>query len=885
MEKILLLIIITVTVQILSATSSDFSIKTRYNYYTNENEAELLILNHQNKDSAQIEIYYQKKLLKQGDLECKDVQLISFPLKNIPFKTILLDCVIISSSGEKEFQVKLIKLSPKKNKVKIDLLNGGLIVDELPFIPFGFYCYWPVQPTLAEEEIVKGFNMISPYQKIEKKTLKERRAYMDRCAALGMKVNYNLCSLGGGGGVGSARLKSSDDNIEKMLVKEINEFKDHPALLAWYISDEPALNKVSPELLKNTYDVIKKNDPYHPITIVFMNSSKAWKYKDAMDIVMADPYPIPTGKVTKVESVTKKLTDRFKYEMPVWIVPQAFGGNEWWKREPTSAELRVMTYLSFLNDAKGIQYFVRHGLSAFPKSATTWNECGKITLEIAELTPILLQNNKSYFLNCSEDKVKVKAWEDDDQIVIIAVNTANKPLEIKIDFKEKNMNKEVELIFENRSENIKKGVLNSFIDAFGSRIYRIDTSLEEEIQLIHPKNLTLDSGFEDVVMPGVPTYCYAKTYGERCATYFIDSRISFEGKHSLRLNSPKENGGIFLKFYRIRLKKNRTYTYSIMAKAKRIHRINPRGFWQKFIALFKKKEQWNTFKMTLGDTSEIFELSEKWEKYSITVPIKEVSDGSYLTSPRIQMIGKGTAWFDLIQVIPDISFDDKLNIKKKHIKIELTPNVSDSKIFYTIDGNEPNENSLKYENAFTIDSSCTLKAKLISKEGIIGKLEKNYLFHKAVGAKVTYLNPFSPAYKGGGKLALVNQKTASSNYKNKAWQGFNSKDLNVILNLGEKQEISEIKIGFLHNHNSWIFLPKKIEMFYSEDGKSFQSLVSQNIELDKSNEKYHKKYELLFVSKKVQYIKVIAKSMGNCPSWHKASGKPAYLFVDEIEVN
>ena len=78
-----------------------------------------------------------------------------------------------------------------------------MIVNRRQFFPFGFYCYSPVSPTLPEEEIVKGFNMISPYQTILPETLKERKAYMDRCAELGMKVHYNLLSLSGGGGVDS----------------------------------------------------------------------------------------------------------------------------------------------------------------------------------------------------------------------------------------------------------------------------------------------------------------------------------------------------------------------------------------------------------------------------------------------------------------------------------------------------------------------------------------------------------------------------------------------------------------------------------------------------------------------------------------------------------
>ena len=63
--------------------------------------------------------------------------------------------------------------------------------------------------------MVKGFNLISPYQKILPETLSERKAYMDRCAELGMKVHYNLLSVSGGGGVGSKIEGLNDDRKEK----------------------------------------------------------------------------------------------------------------------------------------------------------------------------------------------------------------------------------------------------------------------------------------------------------------------------------------------------------------------------------------------------------------------------------------------------------------------------------------------------------------------------------------------------------------------------------------------------------------------------------------------------------------------------------------------
>ena len=149
---------------------------------------------------------------------------------------------------------ELVKLSPKANAVKIDRFTGGLLVNDLPFFPFGFYCYSPVQATLPEEEVVKGFNMISPYQRIAANTRDERRAYLDRAAELGMKVHFNLLSVSGGGGVGSSRDNtSSQSQKEKLLKEEIEAFMDHPALLAWYISDEPTGHGAEPDSLAQVY--------------------------------------------------------------------------------------------------------------------------------------------------------------------------------------------------------------------------------------------------------------------------------------------------------------------------------------------------------------------------------------------------------------------------------------------------------------------------------------------------------------------------------------------------------------------------------------------------------------------------------------------------------
>ena len=102
--------------------------------------------------------------------------------------------------GDSTYRVRLTRLPYKDNGVQIDYLTGVVRSGGLPIVPTGFYCYSPVQPMLPEEEVVRGMNLLSPYQNIGRQPRRERIAYLDRAAQLGMRVNYNLLSIAGGGG-------------------------------------------------------------------------------------------------------------------------------------------------------------------------------------------------------------------------------------------------------------------------------------------------------------------------------------------------------------------------------------------------------------------------------------------------------------------------------------------------------------------------------------------------------------------------------------------------------------------------------------------------------------------------------------------------------------
>ncbi|MCP4642364.1 MAG: hypothetical protein GY851_18100 [bacterium] len=614
--------------------------RSRYDYYTTESAGHLLVF-----VPESMRTNGQTVAVFNGDTACGDptkvdpgsMTMVELDVGALPQgETTLSCCLLRNGATVADTDVNVFKRAPKANAVKIDQLTGGLIVDGLPFIPFGFYCYSPVQPTLAEEEVVKGFNLMSPYQDNEPDTLDARRAYMDRCAALGMKVHYQLLSVAGCGGVSGV---SAEDAARRrdLLKAEVKAFRDHPALLAWYISDEPSLGKVAPELLTKLRGTIKDLDPYHPVTVVYMKPEAAREYANGMDIVMTDIYPVPNRPITEVDTATELLAKEFAYEKPLWFVPQAFGGGEWWSREPTPQELRAMTYCALINGSTGMQYFIRHGLNGFPKSTTAWAECGQLALETLEVTPAILSGEPRPKVKVSAPSVRAAAWRDRGDLVLLAVNMENAPTKMSLELDGVAYRGPADVLFENRTVEVKRRLLSrrsvvvDFIDGFGTRAYRIPLEpFSQGDELLHRRNRMVNPSFEKNPTVGVPAGCYANVGAGRGATYFVDSRVALHGRHSLRINVPEKDAGCSLGFYPIGIAKDRHYLVSVWAKA-------------------APGAEAMTFGLSLGGLAEeTFQLSSDWQEFRMEGPVdKEVGR----TGVTLSVQDAGTAWFDLVQVV------------------------------------------------------------------------------------------------------------------------------------------------------------------------------------------------------------------------------------------
>lgn len=159
--------------------------------------------------------------------------------------------------------------------------------------------------------------------------------------------------------------------------------------------------------------------------------------------------------------------------------------------------------------------------------------------------------------------------------------------------------------------------------------------------------------------------------------------------------------------------------------------------------------------------------------------------------------------------------------------------------------------------------------------------------HLGIGASVKFEHPYSPKYSGGTQNALVNgwcgPNELISSVDFSVWQGFEKNDLIATIDFGKEIEIRKIRPGFLHFIESWIFLPEYVEFMFSNDNRKFNNLGKVNRKINlRSTKLKREEYTLKISPIKTRYLKIKARNVGVCPTWHQGSGGPAWVFADEV---
>jgi hypothetical protein len=299
--------------------------------------------------------------------------------------------------------------------------HNRLIVDGKPFFPLGMY--WS---GLKEDELRQyadsAFNCVMPYggASVEQ---------MDLAQSLGLKVIYTLKDAYLGSHYCPPSIKSEADERPYMEAKA-QQFRDHPALLAWYLNDELSTDYMP--RLEAHQRWMETLDPNHPTWIVLYQVRQLELYRQTFDVLGTDPYPIPMAAARRAATYTIRSRESVMGSRPLWMVPQVMNWANYRKTEeekqglrpPTYDEMRSMTWQCLTEGATGLIYYSWFDLKKEPEVFDRrWAEVKQVAAEVKRWAPVLLSIEPTPTIGVDDEEwLHWTARRVGNQVFLFAVN-------------------------------------------------------------------------------------------------------------------------------------------------------------------------------------------------------------------------------------------------------------------------------------------------------------------------------------------------------------------------------------------------------------------------------------------------------------------------------
>jgi len=315
----------------------------------------------------------------------------------------------------------------------------------------------------------------------------------------------------------------------------------------------------------------------------------------------------------------------------------------------------------------------------------------------------------------------------------------------------------------------------------------------------------------------------------------------------------------------------RVYTYEpVPAGSSDEQRANIRGvegcLWTEMIP-DREKAEYMLFPRILALAEVGWTQPEKkdWKRFVSSIPV-------HLKRLDEQQINYATSIFD-----PEI----KLVPQGGVMTCQFSQQIQEGEIRYTLDGSEPGAGSAVFTEPIRLRGKAEIRAKAFF-SGKSGKTAvASYQPTLATGKQFSLKSLPAKQYNGERPWILNDGVKGSVSFNDGNWCGFYGDDVELTLDLGEKQEIKSLSTNFFEQEKSWIYLPEAIEVEKSEDGTNWTTIASTPGPVADGIEGI-KTINLVFEGVKTRYLRVKARNKGQHPVY--PDGK-CWIFMDEIGLN
>jgi hypothetical protein len=322
-----------------------------------------------------------------------------------------------------------IRAKAGERRVALDR-RGRTWVDGELFLPIGVFT-----AGLSRKDVDTlsdgGVNCVLPYSSMSlgfdrnERSIEQTREVLNYCSAKNVKVIFSGKDIGSNMRYAVKEWYGAKGQ-EAIIRKMVNAFKDHPALLAWYINDEQAISEI-PRLTKMR-QLYNRLDPDHPTYGLDYKFESLPMCGPTADVFGIDHYPV--GKKAPYSLVENEtgMKQLAKTSLPMWVVPQMMNMGTFYAktrkecaanfRSPSEAEMRSMVLLEAICGAKGFIFYHYNYLKSWklPRDnfQREWPKFCAVVKTLQELTPFILSEREARKVKLTAVAGQVRAREMTD---------------------------------------------------------------------------------------------------------------------------------------------------------------------------------------------------------------------------------------------------------------------------------------------------------------------------------------------------------------------------------------------------------------------------------------------------------------------------------------
>ncbi len=230
---------------------------------------------------------------------------------------------------------------------------------------------------------------------------------------------------------------------------------------------------------------------------------------------------------------------------------------------------------------------------------------------------------------------------------------------------------------------------------------------------------------------------------------------------------------------------------------------------------------------------------------------------------------------------PDVSVSQVFFSNSAWIYVHQPP--SGCQIYYTDNGQIPNQQSPVVSDSMRVENTASLRFKTIGKRYQASEEVGVDLF-RLQGQAISIASSTIPTapYDQAATTILIDQQKGSANFRDGQWLGYQTARLSFDLELAGNS-INGLTLSVLEDQNSWIFAPDSLRVQFYDEANTL--LAEGQLSYDAASSKVGA--HCRFISVEVEEIKATRAMLSihnliAIPDWHPGNGHTPWLFIDEI---